>query len=294
MNITDSKTKQEITNIALDDIDGLILSGHGLWHTTNLLAALANNGIVVVITDKNYLPVGVLVSTSNNSLQGQRMIAQHDANIVTNKRIWQEIIQTKLAFQASLLEHYHSNKANSVKILVKNVKSGDPSNLEGQGARNYWQGWSESIPSFKREKTSNDMINIALNYGYTVLRTAVAKSILATGLHTGWGVNHCHPNNTMPLADDLMEPFRTMVDAKVHSLVDKQVINTETKELNPAIKKELVDIIYTDVLILDEHKPLINYLQTLAISLVKIYLGEGKILAFPELKKIQWQDFEYH
>ena len=143
MCITDKETKQEIALIALDDIDGLILSGHGLWHSTNLLGELANRGVIVVISGKNYLPTGILISTGNNCWQGQRMIAQHDANIVTNKRIWQEIIQTKLAFQASLLEHYQSNKANTVKMLIKNVKSGDPSNLEGQGAKSYWQGWSE-------------------------------------------------------------------------------------------------------------------------------------------------------
>jgi CRISPR-associated protein Cas1 len=191
-----------------------------------------------------------------------------------------------------LLEYYKNNKANNIKVLIKNVKSGDPSNLEAQGARSYWQGWSDSMQNFRREQTSEDSINAALNYGYIVLRTAVAKTILATGLHTGWGIHHCHPNNTMPLADDLMEPFRPMVDAKVRSLIKKEIL-TPTTQLNTDIKKSLVDIIYTDILILGEHKPLISYLQTLAYSLVRIYTGEGKILAFPEVKKIQWQDFEY-
>ncbi len=292
MNISDSKTKQSIADIPLDDIDGIILSGHGLWHSTNLLAKLAHLGITVVIIDSHYKPIAIVIGISNNTLQGQRIIAQHDANLSMNKRLWQEIVQTKLLFQTSLLAYHKSDKTNQVKLLIKNVKSGDPSNLEAQGARYYWQGLMQKIyPDFKREQDSNDSINIALNYGYTILRTAVAKNILAAGLHAGWGIHHCHPNNTMPLADDLMEPFRAFVDAKVYALSKGGYLN-DNDTINNIAKKSLADVIYTDILILGETKPLINYLQTLAQSLVRIYMNEGKILAFPEVKKIHWEDFE--
>jgi CRISP-associated protein Cas1 len=292
MHISDSIHKTAIADVALDDIDGLILSGHGLWHSSNLLAKLAEQGTVVVITNNKYLPVGILIGTANNVHQGQRIIAQHDASSVVNKRIWQEIVQSKLSMQASLLYHLDNKNANNIKILIKNVKSGDPSNLEAQGAKYYWQGFMSDIyPEFRRNRNAEDGFNIALNYGYIVLRTAIAKSILATGLHTGWGIHHCHPNNTMPLADDMMEPFRPMIDAKVHALAKAGLI-TPASILSPLIKKSLVNAIYTDVCIMNETKPLLTYLHTFAYSLVKIYLGEGKMLAFPDIKKINWEDFE--
>ncbi len=307
MHISHSKTKELIAQVALDDMDGLMISGHGIWLSANLMASLAQQGIVVVLSNNRYRPVGILLGVDNHSLQGQRMIAQHDANVSINKRLWQEIVQTKLAFQASLLYYHKSDIANSVKILIKNVKSGDPSNLEAQGAKNYWKGLIKTInPDFKRDQSANDPVNICLNYGYTVLRIAIAKHILASGLHTGWGLHHCHPNNTMPLADDLMEPFRAMVDAKVYALwqaglltppnqadtsaaAQENIFNT----LDPRVKKSLVDVVYTDILVANENKPMLNYFQNLSASLVKVYMGEGKNLIFPDVKQIDWHDFEH-
>jgi CRISP-associated protein Cas1 len=306
--ILDNESKKAIAHIALDDLDGLLVTGHGIWLSANLLARLAELGINVVFSNQRYRPVAILLGVDNNCLQGQRMIAQHDASLTLNKRLWQDIVQTKLSFQASLLQAHQQQQANQIKILIKNVKSGDPSNLEAQGAKYYWQGlMREHLPDFRREQSANDLINICLNYGYTVLRIAVAKQILASGLHTGWGIHHCHPNNTMPLADDLMEPFRVMVDAKVYALCKQGYISMNNSEvdqnssaeqsvvfstLSPEIKKALVDVIYTDILIQGEHKPFMNYLQMLSNSLVKVYMGDAKCLSFPDVKQIDWHDFE--
>jgi CRISP-associated protein Cas1 len=297
LSITDSKTKKNITYIPFDDLDGIIVSGYAIWQSATLLARLAELGIMLVVTNQLYRPVAILIGVDNNVLQGQRMIAQHDATLSVNKRLWQEIIQQKLNTQANLLNYYKNYMANSVKLLVKNVKSGDPSNLEAQGARYYWQGFMSDIkPEFRRDQSAADDINIALNYGYTVLRIAIAKNILAAGLHTGWGIHHCHPNNTMPLADDLMEPFRPMIDAKIHALCKANLLginnNVEAGGLSAVVRKSLVDTVYTDVCMMGENKPFMSYLQTLIISLVRVYMDEGKFLAFPEVKKIDWSDYE--
>lgn len=318
LEIIDYDSKKIIKDIPIEDLDGLLVTGHGIWLSANLMARLAESGIIVVISNQRYRPVAILIGVDNNCLQGQRMIAQHQANLTMNKRLWQEVVQSKLSMQAALLQNHQSQLASPIKILIKNVKSGDPQNLEAQGAKYYWQGlMREHTPEFRRNQNGEDMINICLNYGYTVLRIAVAKQILASGLHTGWGLHHCHPNNTMPLADDLMEPFRSMVDAKVYALVKagfikyenflsdedfKQKINATQdvqerqkiifSSFRPEIKKALVDVIYTDVLIEGEEKPFINYLQMLVISLVRIYMNEGKSLCLPDVRKIDWSDFE--
>ena len=100
--------------------------------------------------------------------------------------------------------------------LASRVRSGDPSNLEALGARRYWRLLFGE--EFRRDRHATG-VNALLNYGYMVARAATARAVVAAGLHPSIGVHHSHAENVMRLVDDLVEPFRPLVDLQVWHLV---------------------------------------------------------------------------
>ena len=76
-------------------------------------------------------------------------------------------------------------------------------------------------------------INSRLNYGYAVVKSAIARKLVATGFHTALGIHHDNQLNTFNLADDLIEPYRAIVDLVVHDNVGSsiRVSKTEIREL---------------------------------------------------------------
>jgi CRISPR-associated protein Cas1 len=157
--------------------------------------------------------------------------------------------------------------------LAARVKSGDPENLEAQGARRYWTLLFGD--AFRRDQNAGGT-NGLLNYGYTVLRATTARAVVAAGLHPGIGLHHSNDNNAMRLVDDLMEPFRPMIDLKVWQLKR----NGET-EVSPETKRALVRTLYDDMQTDTGATPVMVCAQKLCTSLAQVYLGERDKLDLP-------------
>ena len=51
-----------------------------------------------------------------------------------------------------------------------------------------------------------------LNYGYAVLRNAIIRAAIMAGFQPAFGIHHDNYLNAFDLADDLIEPWRPMVD----------------------------------------------------------------------------------
>jgi len=132
------------------------------------------------------------------------------------KQIWAQIIKSKIRMQGHILAS-HGHEAGAFDLLARKVRSGDPDNVEAQAARRYWKVLFG--PDFSRDQDAAG-INSLLNYGYTVLRAVVSRAICAAGLHPTIGVFHANRANAFALADDLMEPYRPLVDQIVLGLVD--------------------------------------------------------------------------
>ena len=153
------------------------------------------------------------------------------------------------------------------------MKSGDPDNLEAQGARRYWQLLFGE--GFRRDQNDGGR-NALLNYGYTVLRAATARPVIAAGLHPGIGLHHSHDNNAMRLVDDVMEPFRPMIDLKVW-----QLWRNEEHDVTPETKRALVRTLYDDMQSEAGATPVMVCMQKLATSLAQVYLGQRDKLDLP-------------
>lgn len=211
---TDGERK-ELGQVPLDDIAAVIANAHGITYTNNLLVALAERGVPFVLCAANHNAVGMLLTLDGHHVQSKRIEAQLSASQPTHKRMWATIVKSKLEQQAAALEAAGAPTA-PLSALVSKVRSGDPDNLEGVGARRYWRLLFGD--EFRRDQDAGG-VNGLLNYGYTVARAATARAIVAAGLHPSIGVHHCNDANPLRLVDDLMEPFRPVIDLKVWQLV---------------------------------------------------------------------------
>lgn len=206
--------RKELGQVPLDDIAAVIANAQGLSYTNNLLVALAERGVPFVLCGANPNAVGMLLSLDGHHVQAKRIEAQIAAGLPMQKRLWAAVVKSKLEQQAAALE---AAAAPTIPLLalVAKVKSGDPENIEAQGARRYWGLLFGA--DFRRDQ-DGDGLNALLNYGYTIQRSATARAVVAAGLHPSTGLHHSNDANAMRLVDDLMEPFRPVVDLKAWQL----------------------------------------------------------------------------
>lgn len=264
--------RKELGQIPLDDIAAVIANAHGLSYTNNLLVALAGRGAPFVLCAANHNAVGMLLPIEGNFEQSKRIEAQIAASLPTHKRLWATVVRSKLEQQAAALE---AAGAPSIPLsaLVARVKSGDPENLEAQGARRYWGLLFGD--KFRRDQDAGGL-NGMLNYGYTVLRATTARAVIAAGLHPSIGLHHSHDNNAMRLVDDLMEPFRPVIDLKIW-----QLQRNREEQVTPDTKRALVRTLYDDMQTDVGATPVMVCIQKLATSLAQVYLGERDKLDLP-------------
>ena len=264
--------RKELGQIPLDDIAAVIGNAHGISYTNNLLVALAERGAPFVLCAANHNAVGMLLPIDGNYQQAKRFDAQIAASKPTHKRLWAEVVRSKLQQQAAALEATGANPI-PVSALVRKVRAGDPENLEAQGARRYWQSLFGT--EFRRDQSAAG-INALLNYGYTVLRAATARAIVAAGLHPTLGIHHSNEGNAMRLVDDIMEPFRPVIDLRVWQLRKEGF-----DQVTPETKRALVRTLYDDMLTDAGATPVMVCTQKLATSLAQVYLGERAKLDLP-------------
>lgn len=264
--------RKELGQVPLDDVAAVIANAHGLSYTNNLLVALAERCAPFVLCAANHNAVGMVLPIDGNYQQAKRFDAQIAANQPLIKRLWAEIVKSKLQQQAAALE---ATGAPFVPLsaLVRKVRAGDPDNFEAQGARRYWGLLFGD--EFRRDQQGTGL-NAMLNYGYTVLRAATARAVVAAGLHPTIGLHHSNEGNAMRLVDDLMEPFRPIIDLKVWQL-HKQ----GEGQITPESKRALVRTLYDDMQTGAGATPVMVCAQKLATSLAQVFMGEKDKLDLP-------------
>ena len=258
--------------IPLDDVEAVIASSPAITYSNQALAALAARGAPVVICGTNFTPAAFLLPVNGHHAQGERVEAQAAATKPSKKRLWSEIVRAKLRAQAAALEREGLNPL-VVRTLVSRVRSGDPDNIEAQAAQRYLPALFGK--GFTRDRDAQG-INSFLNYGYTVLRAAAARAVVAAGLHPSLGLHHKSKGDALRLADDLMEPFRPAVD-----LIALKITKEGQTALEPVNKRQLASVLHSDYQTDEGVTTLSNALTRLAQSLAQIYLGERRRLLLP-------------
>ena len=163
---------------------------------------------------------------------------------------------------------------------ANDVKSGDSDNLEGRAAAYYWKNIFPSLPGFTRDR-EGEMPNNLLNYGYAIVRAVVARALVASGLLPTLGIHHHNRYNAYCLADDIMEPYRPYVDEMVINIMRSDI---DYGELTPNLKKQLLGLPVTEVIIGGQRSPLMVAASQTTASLCKCYSGELRKVVYPTME----------
>jgi len=269
--------KSEIreSTIPIEDIGFLVLDHQEIYISLPAMNLLIENNTALILCSKNHMPNGMFLNLNSHHIQQEVFKNQIDASVPLKKQLWQQTIIEKITNQGELLKKI-TNKTNTLEFLASKVLSGDTTNMEGVAAQQYWKSFFEI--DFKRERFG-DYPNNFLNYGYAILRAATARALSGSGLLNTLGIHHKSKYNAFALADDIMEPFRPLIDEKVHEIMQKH----EEQELTTAIKSELLQVLTRTVYFKEEKSPLMVALQKTASSLQQCYLGKRKKIKYPQL-----------
>lgn len=255
------------------DIAVLCLHHHTIQISVQTLRALAEAGAGIIVTDANHHPCAWLLPTNGNGdlVRRLRQQIQLDADPLKGL-LWQQFVQARLRTQAANLRGLDRKGALRLERLASEVASGDSGKCEGQGARHYW---AHLFPQeFKRAKQgADDPINARLNFGYAVLRSMIARSLVMAGLNPALGLGHCSTENPFNLADDFIEPYRFVVE--------RYVAQSEPGEFDGKARKQLLQLVETEVLLNNAGYRLPAAITETVASYLRILDGRKGSLALP-------------
>lgn len=269
------KTELREASIPIVDIGFVVIDHPETYISIPALNNLVSNNCSVITCNHQHLPIGLVLNLDGHHIQQQLFRAQIEASTPLKKNLWQQTVKEKISNQGILLGRI-TGVNNKFEFLASKVLSGDTSNMEGVAANFYWNSFFDT--TFKRERYG-EYPNNFLNYGYAILRAATARALSGSGLLNTLGIHHRNKYNAFALADDIMEPYRPVVDECVYQITQKFAEN----ELNTSIKTELLNLLTRTVYFKNEKSPLMVALQKTASSLQQTFTGERKKIRYAKL-----------
>ena len=212
---------EEVTKIVLSEISTILIESTAVSLTASLIAELAKRKIKVIFCDEKKNPSCELVN----------YYGSHD----TSNKVWTEIVSEKIRKQKELLELLGKEESDLLESYLKEIAWNDGTNREGHAAKVYFN----ALFGLEFTRTEDNLINAALNYGYSIILSAFTREIVANGYITQLGVFHDNMFNQFNLASDLMEPFRI--------LVDRQVLTMKLEQFEHEEKMQLVNVLNQEV-----------------------------------------------
>lgn len=308
----------EVT-VPLEEVAVVVCSHPQVVFTQAALAEVALKGGMVVVCGSNHHPAGMLMPLTGHHLQAERFALQAAAPKPVCKRVWRQVVRAKILHQAMVLEKVRGHDGRGdvpregeerdcfaplamtdgalamtkgalvmtdegavlagtegLRAMAERVRSGDPENLEAQAARKYWPMLFG--PEFHRDREAAG-VNPMLNYGYAILRAMTARAVCAAGLHPTLGLHHHNKYNAFCLADDLMEPFRPLVDRTVAEFL---AFYGPDPTMDRTAKQGLLEGLMGRVRVEGEWRTVFDALTRMAVSLAAVYAGERKELVLPQ------------
>ncbi len=261
----------------LEDVAWIIVDTQLVTLTAALISACMTGGVAIIFTDERHMPAGLALPFHQHHKQAGIAAIQLGASLPLKKRLWQTIVVSKIENQAASLDACGMD-GTSLRAMAKRVTSGDPDNIEAQSARAYW---SLLFEKFTRSDES-DLRNAMLNYGYAVLRASVARAVVAFGMLPSVGLFHASEANAFNLADDLIEPFRPLLDVRVAKMAGE--LKDDEHVLTVDHRRQLAGILNSDCTLQGETISVLIACERSAESLVRaLSAAEPKELLLPKL-----------
>lgn len=231
---------------------------------------------MAIVCDEVHTPVGVYLPFHTHTRQAGVARKQLEWTDTWRGSVWQQIIRQKILNQAAVLDYAGHTKATMLRVMSTRIKPLDDDGHEAFAAKNYFPALFGA--EFTRD-VSVDARNAALNYGYAIVRAAVARALVGYGFLPCVGIFHDNALNAFNLADDMMEPWRPLLDKLVASL---KLENQATLEKEH--RTALLGILTTQVRIGGQTHSFLNAVDKMAESLSTATMkNSGKALLLPEL-----------
>lgn len=260
------------------DIQAVCLSHPRTSVSVRTLSELGSHGVSVVIGDAAHRPSALVLPLATHGRIGARFSAQAALSKPSRKRFWRQIVRSKIRAQAGALAAATGSDAGLAE-MCKAVRSGDSTNVEAQAAVRYWRRIF-SDDTFRRDPSAGGR-NSMLNYGYAIVRASMARAICGAGLHPALGLHHHNRENPLCLADDLMEPFRPLVDLAVAWLCPTDPGGVE---LTPQLKAQILTALTRPVMDHDELRTCFELQERMAFGLAKVIEGKSDRLWLPRMQ----------
>lgn len=267
----------ETNAVPVEDLGYLILDHRQISVTQSLLEELTENNTAVVFCDSRHHPSSMLLNLDSNQIQSEIFRCQIEASMPLKKNLWKQTISAKIKNQAYLLKS-RDLPWKDLMTHSRNVKSGDSDNREGLAARLYW---SRLFGGGFRRNREGPAPNNMLNYGYIVLRAAVARALTGSGLLPTLGIHHKNRYNAFCLADDIMEPYRPYVDDTVMDIYND---NPYTEDLDTYLKQRILQFLTMDTQFEQIVRPLTTGLSHTTASLARCFAGEARKIEYPVME----------
>jgi CRISPR-associated protein Cas1 len=268
---------ETVAQIPIEDIGALILEHSAISLTQPLIIECQKNNVAIIFCDEKHLPYStILPIAEGNNLHNKILKQQINISEPTRKNLWKQIIAQKINNQANTLQQFNKPFTRLTK-LASEVKSGDSANCEGLAAQYYWKALFGK--GFTRDQNA-DGINAVLNYGYSIIRAMIARSIVTAGLHPTIGLFHHNQYNALCLADDLMEPLRPWVDCIAYKLYqqDKNI------KISKEIKIPFLSLVSQNVKLNKKQMPMMVSMHYLMADLKRNFTKDTLKLTYPSLQ----------
>jgi len=277
--------QEQSARVPFEDIAVIVLNHREITLTHPVLSACADYGIGLYSTGDNHQPNGIFLPFLQHSRATRMQRLQLDLDKPTTKRAWARIVQAKIQNQSRCMELLGITGADRLASYARRVRSGDGGNLEAQASAYYFpQVFGRSF-----HRSQSGWVNAALDYGYAVMRGACARALVAHGMLPSLGLFHSSEQNAFNLADDLIEPYRPVVD--LHAA--QQRPPSADAELQPADKAALVSLLNVDVAMPRGQMSILASIEQAAESLARLYDGGSEqVLELPGLIGLRQHVFE--
>lgn len=273
--VIELKEEHAVHKVPIEDIGFIVIENQQITISMPLLQEFMENNVAVIFCDSTHMPNSMLLNLDGHHLQSELFRSQIDATEPLKKNLWKQTVEFKIQNQAALL-HKLGKNGDILKPYYSNVKSGDVDNREGIAARIYW---NELLGNTFIRDRYGECPNNLLNYGYIILRAAIARGLTGSGLLPTLGIFHHNRYNAFCLADDIMEPYRPYIDELVYTLY-----NSDCRDLTTEVKAEILKSLVQDVYFENTIRPLMVGISQTTASLARCFGGEQKKIIYPEFR----------
>jgi CRISPR-associated protein Cas1 len=254
-----------VAYIPIEDLNQIMVHGANIRLSTMDLSILSKNKVALMTLDEKYLPTAIVLPYEGHARQSKLMHAQVNTEDSKYLELWIQIIKQKISNQSKALSIIGLNGVEKIAKYANSITEENVDYNEALAAKSYFNYYHEGL-----NRRIEDPINSRLNYGYAVVRSAIARSLVSVGFHPTFGIHHDSQLNAFNLVDDLIEPYRAIVDLVAYENIGSNV------QLSKTERRELSHVLHNACIVDDVKVNVMSAIDLMTESLKRIILGASE------------------